>query len=411
MLLLFIAMMQSPVISSLDIDSLSHARFSGRGFEFDGHLQAAAYIERSFSEMGIPVDTQSFPITSVIFEMTPTLSINNREMRLGHDFQVYGSSIFGGAIEFDSVTDLGSQLLVVNDSIRVSPKRTVNQVVVIDEHVVVPAGSSAKTRMLSRLDIRLSLLRQMRAKMVLVRTKKLTMGRPPGSLNLPVLFVRDSISVTSGRAWGFSVANTNRGFNILAKIRGSRQPDSILAVSAHYDHLGSIGPDFYFPGANDNASGVAMMLNLARYFKENDPDYTLVFIAFSGEEYGLVGSKFMSENPLFDFKKVAFWLNLDMVSSGTNGIKLVNGVELPDRVKQLKSINSNLLKPLPVSVRKNAANSDHYWFFRQGVPGFFVYTVDGPQPYHSHLDRPETVDRALFKRVTRLMTEFLGGLQ
>lgn len=78
-------------------------------------------------------------------------------------------------------------------------------------------------------------------------------------------------------------------------IQGTRKPDSMIVLTAHYDHLGGLGNATYFPGANDNASGISMLLSLARYYSNIDhrPEYTMVFIAFGGEEVGLIGSQFL----------------------------------------------------------------------------------------------------------------------
>ena len=87
--------------------------------------------------------------------------------------------------------------------------------------------------------------------------------------------------------------------NLAAVVRGTIRPDSFLIVSAHYDHLGMMGPHVYFPGANDNASGVALLLELAAHYAkpENRPAYSVVFLLFGAEEAGLVGSRLLRGAP------------------------------------------------------------------------------------------------------------------
>ena len=70
-------------------------------------------------------------------------------------------------------------------------------------------------------------------------------------------------------------------------------------VTAHYDHLGHMGSEAYIPGANDNASGIAMMLDMAAYYVKNPQRYSLLFVAFGGEEAGLVGSIDFAMDPDF----------------------------------------------------------------------------------------------------------------
>ncbi len=90
---------------------------------------------------------------------------------------------------------------------------------------------------------------------------------------------------------------------MIATIKGTAIPDSFLVFSAHYDHLGQMGKDIYFPGANDNASGTSMLLNLAKYYSQNRPKYSVLFIAFGGEEAGLIGSEYYVKNPLVPLSK------------------------------------------------------------------------------------------------------------
>lgn len=88
--------------------------------------------------------------------------------------------------------------------------------------------------------------------------------------------------------------------NVIAQIKGKSSTDSTIVFVAHYDHLGHLGKDIYYPGANDNASGTAMLLSLAEYYskKENTPNYTIVFLSVAAEEVGLLGSTY-SQSILF----------------------------------------------------------------------------------------------------------------
>ena len=100
-----------------------------------------------------------------------------------------------------------------------------------------------------------------------------------------------------------------------------------------------MGKNTFFPGANDNASGVAMLLQLANYYSkpENQPDYSICFIAFTGEELGLLGSKYYVQNPLFPLNQIKLLINMDMVGTGDEGITIVNTSEnLDDYEKFLK---------------------------------------------------------------------------
>jgi aminopeptidase YwaD len=201
--------------------------------------------------------------------------------------------------------------------------------------------------------------------------------------------------------------------NLIGYIKGSVKPDSFLVFTAHYDHLGQMGKDTYFPGANDNASGCAMLLNLAKYYSmpEHKPAYSIAFMAFGAEEAGLVGSKYYTEHPLFPLKQIKFLVNLDIMGTGDEGVTVVNGSIYPDAFKALKSINDKEhFLPL-VKIRGKAANSDHYWFSEKGVPSFFIYTMGGIKAYHDIDDKAETLPLTKFEDVFRLLTGFADSLQ
>jgi len=199
--------------------------------------------------------------------------------------------------------------------------------------------------------------------------------------------------------------------NILGYIKGTQFPDSFLVFSAHYDHLGQMGKDVYFPGANDNASGCAMLLNLAKYFSEHPPKYSVAFFAFGGEEVGLLGSRYYVEHPVFPLKQIKFLVNLDLVGTGDEGIKVVNATEHKTEFDVLVKINSEKDLLPSVQPRSKAANSDHYFFEEAGVKTFFIYTLGGIKAYHDIYDRPETLPLTKFSELYNLLLNFSERLQ
>lgn len=197
--------------------------------------------------------------------------------------------------------------------------------------------------------------------------------------------------------------------NVIGKLQGLS--DSIIVITAHYDHLGRMGKNTYFPGANDNASGTAFMLDLARHYSKQDKlPYTMVFIAFSAEEIGLLGSKYFVENPLFPLDKISFLLNFDLAGTGDEGIQVVNGSVYEEKFKLLQELNKkhNLLPQ--VKVRGSACNSDHCPFHEKGVPGFFIYTLGGIKAYHDVEDVAETLPLTEYEDYFRLITSFIDNL-
>ena len=194
--------------------------------------------------------------------------------------------------------------------------------------------------------------------------------------------------------------------NVMGFIRGKSSPDTFIVFSAHYDHLGGMGKDIYFPGANDNASGVCMLLQLAEFYKKNTPDYSVAFIFFCGEEAGLLGSKFYTENPVFPLSKIKFLINLDLLGTGDEGITVVNATVFPKEYEKLKSINEKEGYLSSIKPRGKAANSDHYWFTEKGVPSFFIYTLGGIKAYHDIYDRAETLPLSKYRGIFNLLKTF-----
>ncbi len=196
--------------------------------------------------------------------------------------------------------------------------------------------------------------------------------------------------------------------NILSFIAGTS--DSVIVFSAHYDHLGGMGNKTFFPGANDNASGVSMVLNLIDYYTAHQPKYKTVFIFFAGEEAGLLGSKYFVESEVLDLLKIKFLINLDLLGTGDDGIMVVNGAIHTKQFDLLNRLNSekNLVKQ--IKKRGKAANSDHYWFSEAGVPCFFIYTMGGISAYHDVYDVEKTLPLTDYVDVFRLITAFVEKL-
>ncbi len=174
-----------------------------------------------------------------------------------------------------------------------------------------------------------------------------------------------------------------------------------------------MGNQTYYPGANDNASGTAMILDLARHYSlpENKPDYSMVFILFSGEEVGLYGSKYFANNPLFPLEDVKLLVNLDMVGSGSEGITVVNGTLYDDLIQEMQTINTENQYLKEIKLRGESCNSDHCPFYQKGVQSIFIYTRGKElTEYHTVADNSEnfpfTAYNGLFGLLTALVLDF-----
>jgi len=199
--------------------------------------------------------------------------------------------------------------------------------------------------------------------------------------------------------------------NLAALVRGKIQPDSFLIVSAHYDHLGMMGKDTYFPGANDNASGVALLLELAAHYArpENQPACSVVFLLFGAEEAGLVGSRYFVAHPLVPLPRIKFLVNLDLLGTGEDGATVVNGKVFEPAFQRLTALNDAHHYLPRLTARGRAANSDHFPFSEAGVPAFFLYTRGGSTAYHDVNDQPAALSLVGFSGAFGLVRDFLDS--
>jgi hypothetical protein len=195
---------------------------------------------------------------------------------------------------------------------------------------------------------------------------------------------------------------------IPAKKHAKKKP--YLFITAHYDHLGRMGQANYFPGANDNASGNGMLYSIAqKLIKQPLDKYNVVFIAFAGEEAGLLGSKYYVEHPVVPMKNIRFLLNLDIMGSGEEGITCVNSTLFKKEFDRLVQLNDDVHYLPIIKPRGPAANSDHYFFTEAGVPAFFIYTMGPNKNYHDVFDTFEALSFDKFDEIEQLLLEFIRG--
>jgi hypothetical protein len=217
-------------------------------------------------------------------------------------------------------------------------------------------------------------------------------------------------------------------YNVVAALPGKTKPQELVVFCAHYDHIGTASTNPYeffkgrakekgdtiYNGANDNASGVAGMIALARYYAlQDNNERTLLFIAFSGEEYGLRGSEAMTatiEQPE-QFQAV---INIEMIGKGrTEGMQhpMITGDRLSDLRKMLnrrlqlmdsKTFGRNYFVEEQYTEERLFARSDNYPFALMGIP---AHTVMAGSPYdrlyHSVQDEVETLNFNMMSRILK----------
>lgn len=197
-------------------------------------------------------------------------------------------------------------------------------------------------------------------------------------------------------------------FNIVAKVEGSDPElrEEIVIVGAHYDHVGKDNRGQVYGGADDNASGTAGVLELARAFQslKEKPKRTVLFILFTAEEKGLFGSRYYVDNPLFPLEKTVAMINLDMI--GRNDIdqmSLIGRYQYPKLFAVIDAANQETVNfDLNFAVEEFIRQSDHFPFMRADIPTVFFNSG-----MHEQLHRPEdTADRIIpekAQKVTQLV--------
>ncbi len=199
--------------------------------------------------------------------------------------------------------------------------------------------------------------------------------------------------------------------NVIGYIEGSKYKDSFVVFTAHYDHLGMMGKEAIFPGANDNASGVAMLLDLVNHYSKNKPEYNIAFMFFAGEEAGLFGSYYYTQNPLFPLKQISLLLNLDLMGTGDKGLTAVNATVFPDEFQELQLVNMDGEFLPTIAPRGKAQNSDHYYFTENGVKSFFFYLMGDYHFYHDVDDKADALPLSKYNEAFKLIQQFADAYQ
>ena len=399
------------------IRKLSSPEFKGRGYTENGDKVSADFISREFQSLGLkPLNRKSyyqkFNISVNTFPDRVFLKIGGVEMQMAVDYLIEPScpSVNGTfkilniqRNQIDTEAKLGALIKEAGDSFILIDSR--------DKKNETPEMSKKTDEYIQFLKYN----PQINIKGVIIYTSdKLTWGSSQIQHIRPVIILNKELDLNLINSLEITVdaklLTDYQTQNVVGYLQGTSNTDSTIVVLAHYDHLGKMGKDIYFPGANDNASGISMMLNLAKYYSEKKPKYTMVFLALSGEELGILGAKAFTDAPLTDLKKIKFLVNFDLAGTGDEGIRIVNGSVYKDKFDLITRINQEYSLLPKIDIRGAACNSDHCYFYQKGVPCFYIYTQGGIQAYHDILDKYETLPLTEFVDYCKLMIRFFDSI-
>ncbi|MDR0790841.1 MAG: M28 family peptidase [Bacteroidales bacterium] len=395
------------------LDTLTSKTMSGRGYQDDADKKAATFIANELQANGVkqinisyfqPFDIQINNINSAVLKLHNKDSIK----QIGVDFVVSGTSpscdielIKAKAIVFNSKSQTDN---IKKDKLN-------NKVLIFNQDF-----KNKNATPLSYRDIILYLRELKKEKIVpkLVIIQGFDKIQYPISTSVgkyPTLLLKGCDLSTKIDYLHLTIEakyeDKYQTQNVWAMVEGTQCKDSFFVFTAHYDHLGRVG-EAYYPGAADNASGTSVVLDLARSYAQNPAEYSVLFIFFSGEEIGLLGSYYAAANPLIDLTKIKFLFNLDMCGTGSGGVAVINGQKERRAGELLQKINDENHYFLKVNLGEESCNSDHCPFIQKGVPAHFLFTYGCEyNEYHTIYDDGKELGFTKHLDFCNLLKEFV----
>jgi len=210
--------------------------------------------------------------------------------------------------------------------------------------------------------------------------------------------------------------------NVLAYIEGSEFPDEIVVISSHYDHVGIDDQGRIYNGADDDGSGTVAILEIAEAFKKAKDDglgprRSILFLNVTGEEKGLVGSRFYSENPVWPIENHVTNLNIDMIGRIGEGMEdagdyvyLIGSDRLSTDLHDISEEMNQKYLQMNLDYTFNDENdpnrfyfrSDHYNFAKHDIPVIFYFN-GVHEDYHKHTDTPDKIEYDLLEKRAKLV--------
>lgn len=394
------------------VKKLSSKEFHGRGYVKDGDKLAAKYLQSEAQNIGLQSFKegylQEFTLMVNTFPDVCEVSIDGRNLVPGEDFIVRGNSpSIRGTF---NIAWINKKVVEADDAM-------INMINNIDKSYIIAIDTTGIKHELANELIKL-ITKENPTKasaLLMVQHRNLSYKVYKYQEKFPTIEIKAGkinpddrqISIQSKSRF-IKKYKTN---NVIGYIPGA--VDTFICFTAHYDHLGSMGKDCYFPGGNDNASGSAMLLDLAKKLIETKGQnhYGYLFIWFAGEETGLLGSEYFTKNPLLDLSKIKRLINFDMIGSGEDGITVVNAEKYPQIHQGLEALNNKYLLLTEVKKRGVSANSDHHPFSEKGVPSVFIYTMGNYKEYHNIDDQGEKVPFTAYNELFKLILLYIETIQ
>ena len=392
------------------LEQLCSPEFHGRAYYNRGDSIAADYLAAQFKAFGLKsygpdyLQDYSFNVNSL---EEVSVTINGEPLEFGVDFMMNPSS--------GSLTGIFKPV-IIDASMMISPSKMLKALSEAGENPFIILDSlGLNNPELYSFVKTMALSGQMGIAGLMEICPEVPIGRV-GRSAYPGPYIQLVREAMAEQIDEVEIAVRNRYYenyptqNVIGFIQG--QSDKVIVFTAHYDMCGSFGEGNYFPGASDNGSGTAMVLDLARHFSSGKkPYYSVAFMLFSGEEAGLMGSTHYTNNPLFPLERIKLAINLDMVGTGQQGVILFNAIQRPLEAGIVQKINEEKHYMIEVEERPGTDNSDHYPFHEKGVPVIFFLTKGRSGGGHNIYDTPDRLPLYGYEGLFKLVIDLTKELQ
>lgn len=393
------------------ISTLASDKYAGRETGRDGEKLAYTYIIRQFLSFKVaPVKgktfLQEFPFTKgTEFGKRTFFSINNKPYKLTNEF--YPLAFSGNDSVDGNFVNIGYGIEAPKLDYDDYNKRDVKGKIVVIE-TATPDGNTPHGKFGEFSDLKdraTNAARHGAVAVVFINSKDSAQNpvfdfhNKHAAVNIPVIFAKGIAAKTLADGTTGKIKLVvdlkkieGKGHNVAGFIDNNAK--HTVVIGAHYDHLGygdegslHRGEMAIHNGADDNASGTAALIELARYFKNSSAkNCNYLFIAFSGEEKGLLGSNYFIKNPMVDLDNVSYMLNMDMVGrlKPEDPVLIINGTGTSLQWSEaMKKIDVDGLKIK--TTESGLGPSDHTSFYLDSIPAIHFFSGTHPD-YHKPTD-------------------------
>lgn len=438
---------------------LASDEFEGRDTGKPGGQKAAQYIADEFKKLnlGAPVSNNYFQPVELIetgFAVTD-FRIDGESFQLGNGYYITGSGgektinsnnivFIGYGISTDKYDDLqgidieGKVVLLINESRTTANQQRLKDIIAKNPMLIMAVSSEVdpflesyghtldKSRLMLKDDYKVApysipvahlspafantFLKKSGTSVEKLKELIRTNGKPATQV----------LKINVSAAFG-SYIKPVESPNVLGYLEGTDLKDELLVISAHYDHVG-VEDGQIFNGADDDGSGTTGVLEMARAFSKSKEDgdgprRSILFLAVTAEEKGLLGSDYYTRYPVFPLKNTISNLNIDMIGridpsheSDPNYIYLIGSDKLSSELHEISEKANSLYTKLSLEYKYNAPNdperiyyrSDHYNFAKHGIPVIFYFNGVHAD-YHKPSDTVDKINFELLVKRTRLV--------